>query len=62
MKKNMGKLDRTLRIIVGLIVIAAGIYFESWWGALGLIPVLTSSLSWCPLYIPFKWNTSENKQ
>ncbi|MFT6928066.1 MAG: hypothetical protein ACJAZP_003714 [Psychromonas sp.] len=53
MKHNVGSLDRSLRIIVGLVVIAAGVYFQSWWGAVGLIPLLTGSIGWCPAYLPF---------
>jgi len=53
MKQNVGGLDRTLRIIVGLVIIAAGFYFQSWWGAVGVIPLLTGSLGWCPAYLPF---------
>jgi predicted RND superfamily exporter protein len=57
MKSNMGNIDRTLRIIVGIIAIALGLYFKSWWGAVGLIPLLTSFIGWCPLYAPFKIST-----
>ncbi|PKH01870.1 DUF2892 domain-containing protein [Psychromonas sp. MB-3u-54] len=53
MKNNVGGLDRTLRIIVGVVIIAAGGYFQSWWGAVGLIPLLTGSIGWCPAYLPF---------
>ncbi len=57
MNQNVGKADKTLRIIVGVAAIAAGIYFQSWWGALGLIPLATSFMGWCPLYAPFKIST-----
>jgi len=53
MQQNVGGLDRSLRIIVGLAIIAAGFYFQSWWGAVGVIPLLTGSLGWCPAYLPF---------
>ena len=53
MKNNVGGLDRSLRIIVGLVIIAAGFYFQSWWGVVGLIPLLTGSIGWCPAYFPF---------
>lgn len=53
MKQNVGGVDRTLRIIVGLVIIAAGFYFQSWWGAVGIIPLLTGSMSWCPAYSLF---------
>lgn len=57
MKANMGKGDKSFRVVFGVIIIALGLYFESWWGAIGLIPIITSSISWCPLYAPFKITT-----
>ena len=57
MKSNMGSVDRILRGIVGVVVIAVGFYYNSWWGALGLIPLLTALVSWCPMYVPFKIST-----
>jgi sulfite exporter TauE/SafE len=53
MKTNVGGLDRTLRIIAGIVIIAAGFYFKNWWGAVGLIPLFTGSIGWCPAYLPF---------
>lgn len=34
-------IDRIIRGIVGLVIIAGGIYFKSWWGAIGLAPLFT---------------------
>lgn len=53
MKCNVGKVDKLIRYIIGVIIIAAGIYFKSWWGAIGIVPILTAAISWCPLYAPF---------
>ncbi|MEN6319707.1 MAG: DUF2892 domain-containing protein [Syntrophaceae bacterium] len=50
MKCNVGKTDRTIRIVLGLVVIMAGIYFKSWWGVIGLVPILTAIIRWCPVY------------
>ncbi len=52
MKCNVGKTDRIIRIILGLCIIGAGLYFKSWLGIIGAIPLVTASLGWCPLYIP----------
>lgn len=52
MKANVGKADKVIRIVLGVAIIAAGIYFKSWWGAIGIIPILTAAISWCPLYTP----------
>jgi hypothetical protein len=57
MKPNVGGIDRGFRIAVGLVVIGIGVYFKSWWGALGVIPLLTGMLRWCPLYLPFGTTT-----
>jgi hypothetical protein len=54
---NMGRTDRTIRIVLGLAVIAAGVYYKNWWGALGVIPLVTSIISWCPMYVPFGLST-----
>ena len=50
MNENVGKTDKVLRIIAGVIIIGAGIYWQSWWGAIGIVPILTALLSWCPAY------------
>lgn len=53
MKCNMGKIDRILRGIVGIAVIAVGVYYQTWWGAIGVIPLGTALIGWCPAYLPF---------
>ena len=53
MKQNVGGLDRMVRIVLGVVVIGAGVYFKSWWGAIGIVPLGTAALGWCPLYLPF---------
>jgi len=53
MKCNVGGIDRKLRIIAGIVIIAVGIYFQSWWGVIGMIPILTGVTGWCPAYLPF---------
>jgi hypothetical protein len=57
MKHNVGGTDRLIRVVLGLAVIAAGVYFKSWWGALGALPLLTATLRWCPAYLPFGLST-----
>ena len=54
MDKNVGKYDRYFRFFLGAAIIAAGFYFNSWWGAIGLIFVGTAFMSWCPLYSMFR--------
>ena len=57
MKSNVGGVDRTLRIIIGIAVIGMGFYFQSWWGAVGLILLFTGIVGWCPAYLPFGFST-----
>ena len=57
MKPNVGGVDRAFRVAFGLLILGAGAYFHSWWGALGAIPLLTGLLRWCPIYVPFETST-----
>lgn len=57
MQCNMGKTDRVVRAVVGLALIVLGMIFNSWWGAVGLIPLVTAAIGWCPAYLPFGIST-----
>lgn len=57
MKSNVGSADKVIRIILGLVIGAAGFYFKSWWGLVGIIPIVTSLINWCPIYLPFGIST-----
>lgn len=59
MNRNVGKIDRALRVIIGLVIIALGVMNGSWLGLIGLVPLLTAALAWCPLYCPLKISTCE---
>lgn len=50
MQCNIGKTDRMVRLIAGACIVAAGFYYQSWWGAIGIVPLLTGTLRWCPPY------------
>ena len=50
MKKNVGSADKILRIIIGIGIIGAGVYYQSWWGAIGALPLLTAVVNFCPAY------------
>ncbi|MGO2018968.1 MAG: YgaP family membrane protein [Psychrobacter sp.] len=54
---NVGSTDRTLRIIAGVVIIAVGFYYQSWWGVVGLVPLLTGLFRFCPLYKMLGANT-----
>ncbi len=61
MKKNVGGIDRNLRIVVGLAIIAWGVFAQNWWGAIGLIPLLTGLIGWCPPYAILGLSTCKTK-
>lgn len=49
--RNVGSLDRTLRIVVGLVLIAlVFVGPRTLWGLVGLIPLVSGLLGWCPTY------------
>ena len=62
MKCNVGKTDKIIRVIVGLVIIVIGFYFKSWWGAVGVIPIFTAAIGWCPVYLPFGISSSKIKE
>lgn len=61
MKNNVGVADKIVRLVLGLVVAATGLYFESWWGLLAIVPLITGLVSYCPLYTIFDLNTSSTK-
>ncbi len=56
MQANVGSIDRALRIVVGLGFLSLLFLLDGanrWWGLVGLVPLGTGLLRWCPLYLPF---------
>lgn len=49
-QKNVGSIDRNVRIALGIVIMAVGMYFGSLWGLLGAVVFATGLLSWCGLY------------
>ncbi|MGJ4940665.1 YgaP family membrane protein [Bradyrhizobium sp. HKCCYLS1011] len=51
MAQNIGKLDRTIRVIVGAAILSlVFVGPKTMWGLLGLIPLGTALIGWCPPY------------
>ena len=63
MTKNVGGVDRTIRIVAGLALIAAAATGAvGVWGYIGLVPLATGLMGWCPPYAILGFNTcSMNK-
>lgn len=62
MKYNVGRTDRVARIAIGAVIIAIGVYFNSWFGAIGLVLLATGVFSVCPAYLPFGFSTCNTKK
>lgn len=58
LKKNVGYMDSIIRVTLGTLIIAAGLYYDSYWGFLGLIPVFSGGVSFCPIYKLFNYETT----
>ena len=53
MKQNLGSVDRIIRIIIGVVLLSLIFILDSgarWFGLIGLIPLLTAIIGFCPLY------------
>ena len=62
MKPNVGGIDRALRIVIGLALIVLGATGTiGAWGWIGVLPLFTGLLGWCPPYAIFGWNTCSMK-
>ena len=57
MKNNIGTVDRIIRLVIGFALLSGGLVLQSWWGLVGLIPILTAVVRLCPAYLPFGINT-----
>lgn len=51
MGRNIGTVDRVLRIVAGIVLIAlVFVGPQTPWGWIGLVPLLTALIGWCPAY------------
>lgn len=62
MQKNVGSIDRYLRIVLGAILIGLAFYgVIGVWGYIGVIPIFTGLFSFCALYKVLGINTLSKK-
>jgi hypothetical protein len=60
MKSNVGGVDKVLRIVLGLGLLSLILILEGnarWWGLVGLVPLATGVINFCPLYAMLGINT-----
>jgi hypothetical protein len=57
-QRNLGNLDRGIRIVAGLALLSlAFVGPHTAWGYVGLIPLLTGVVGFCPIYCPLRLST-----
>ncbi len=62
MKANVGGVDRIFRIILGIVLLSLIFWGpKTMWGLIGLIPLITGLVRFCPLYAPFKISTNKEE-
>ena len=53
MNVNVGSADKIIRIVIGLVLLSLLVFLHGkarWFGLIGLVPLLTAFLGFCPLY------------
>ena len=61
MNRNVGTVDRTIRIVAGLALLALTVTGpRTMWGLVGLVPLVTAFVGWCPAYTLFGIRTCRN--
>ena len=56
MNANVGGLDRALRIVIGVAILSLFFMLEGpkhWLALVGIVPLATGVIGWCPAYVPF---------
>ena len=62
MKKNIGKTDKIIRIILGLVILSQSVFgLQSLWGLIGLVLIITAVIDFCPAYTLLGINTRNIK-
>jgi hypothetical protein len=60
MKPNVGSIDRVVRIILGIALLSLLFILEGnarWFGLIGIVPLMTATMRFCPLYAVLGMNT-----
>ena len=65
MKKNVGSVDRWIRIVLGIALLSLIAFLDGgirWIGLIGLIPLVTGVLNYCPIYALLKISTNKGEK
>lgn len=62
MKINVGGIDKILRIAVGLALVAWALMGGPLWAWVGVVPLATGAIGWCPAYTLFGLNTCPTRK
>jgi hypothetical protein len=57
MKKNLGQVDRLVRLFAGLVIVIVATMQQSWWGLVGVALIATAGMGYCGLYQLFGFST-----
>ncbi|HEY9080310.1 DUF2892 domain-containing protein [Magnetovibrio sp.] len=63
MKSNVGSIDRILRIVIGVAAVTFAMLSDhelAIWGLIGIVPLFTAVIGWCPAYLPFGIKTCKS--
>ena len=64
MTTNVGTADRVFRIVLGIVLLSLIYFVEGnarWFGLIGVVPILTAFMRWCPAYSLFGWSSAAAK-
>jgi hypothetical protein len=64
MQVNIGSIDKTVRIVAGLVLLSLVFLLEGkarWFGLIGVVPLVTAFTGFCPLYTVLGMNTCSKK-
>lgn len=65
MTTNVGPVDRVVRVVIGLALLSLIFLLEGaarWIGLIGVVPILTAVIGWCPAYLPFGISTCPRRE
>jgi hypothetical protein len=62
MKHNVGSFDAGARTVAGFLIILVGHHYREWWALLGVVPIVSGALGFCPAYCLFHFNTTSQDE